>query len=569
MASINMNTQSQKRIWILGGLGVLFLLSSAVFWVLYPFPSNELANYYKTEYPIVFNGKKYEGEILFEDGVYISFDFINEEIDNDLFFDKPSDSIILTTSQNVYQMPIGSEQYYMNNKPTKASSPPIKSDGENVYISADWLKDIYPIHVHDHQETTIVSIYEGDQVLQQGVVEVEEEDLRRVRTAPSLSSSYVHELEIDEKVTIEKEQKDFYFIRTNEGIGGYVKASSLALTDSKQIEVNEKKESTFVPSVELPVHVTWDQLATNEPLPSLPGVQIVSPTWFKLQNGEGDIRNIASKSYVQNAKEKGYSIWALFSNGFDPDLTEEALETYDKRKSMIDQLLYFAEIYGFDGINLDFENVYEKDGRNYTQFIRELTPLAHQKGLVVSVDVSFQSGSAQWSRFYEREELAEAADFIMVMAYDEHWGSSPVAGSVSSLPWVKSNLERILKKVPKEQLILGAPLYTRLWKEEVMKDGSIETSSESMSMEEVKDWMEERNLQSTYDPETGQDYVEYQSENNVTYKIWLENSSSLRKRVKLVHQYELAGIATWSQTFATEEAFKTINRQLNEEEAIE
>ncbi|KGP92973.1 peptidoglycan hydrolase [Pontibacillus chungwhensis BH030062] len=564
MAYININTKPQKRTWVIGFVGVLFLLTTIVFWLLYPFPSDERTDYYKTEYPIVFNGEKYEGDILYEDGVYISFEFLNKEIDDDLFFDKASDSLIVTTRQNVYQMPIGSKQYYISNKTTEASSPPIKSDGESIYISADWLKDIYPLYVHYHQESTIVSIYDEDQILQQGIVEVEEEDLRRVRTAPSLSSSYVDELEIDEIVTIVEEKNGFYFIRTNEGIGGYVKESTLKSTNSKRIEVDENKKSAFVPSVDLPVHVTWDQLASNEPLPSLPGVQVVSPTWFKLQNGEGDIRNIASKSYVQNAENKGYSIWALFSNGFDPDITEEALATYDKRKSMIEQLLYFAEIYSLEGLNIDFENVYEKDGSHYTQFIRELTPLAHQQGLTVSVDVTFQSGSAQWSGFYEREELAEAADFIMVMAYDEHWGSSPVAGSVSSLPWVKSNLEKIIEKVPPDQLILGAPLYTRLWKEEVMKNGSKEISSESMSMEEVMNWMKERKLQPTYDPETGQDYVEYQSEDSVTYRIWLENSSSLRKRVELVNQYQLAGIATWSQTFATEEAFRTIDETLNE-----
>ncbi|MCK9907282.1 glycosyl hydrolase family 18 protein, partial [Frankia sp. Cpl3] len=80
-------------------------------------------------------------------------------------------------------------------------------------------------------------------------------------------------------------------------------------------------------------------------------------------------------------------------------------------------------------------------------------------------DVTIKSSSDRWSRFYDRAALAKVVDYMMVMTYDEYWASSPVAGSVASLPWVEKGLQGVLEEVPNEKLILGVPFYTRLWKE--------------------------------------------------------------------------------------------------------
>lgn len=60
-------------------------------------------------------------------------------------------------------------------------------------------------------------------------------------------------------------------------------------------------------------------------------------------------------------------------------------------------------------------------------------------------------------------ELGKAADYIVMMGYDEHWAGSSIAGSVASLPWVRDGLLELMKEVPSHKIILGVPYYTREW----------------------------------------------------------------------------------------------------------
>lgn len=176
--------------------------------------------------------------------------------------------------------------------------------------------------------------------------------------------------------------------------------------------------------------------------------------------------------------------------------------------------------------------------------------------------MTFKSLSENWSLFLDREKLSEIVDYIVVMGYDEHWASSPVSGSVSSLPWVESEIQEILQEVPSDKVILGVPLYTRLWIEETDSEGNIEVSSKALSMDTVNQWIVDHNARIDYDDNSGQNYVEVES-GNITYKIWLEDSTSMEKRVEIMDKYNLAGIATWRRGFESKDFWQVISGFMN------
>src|SRR5690606_17417372 len=168
------------------------------------------------------------------------------------------------------------------------------------------------------------------------------------------------------------------------------------------------------------------------------------------------------------------------------------------------------------------------------QFVRELAPLLREQGLTVSVDVTFKSNSGNWSLIYDRKALGEAVDYVAVMAYDEHWASSPVPGSVASLPWVEKGLQALLEEVPSEKILLGVPLYARLWTVAENPDGPAVTSR-AWSMGQTRRWLRENRLEPVFDPATGQHFAELQEEGR-RHLLWLEDETSLQQRVELVHK---------------------------------
>ncbi|MGS2777758.1 glycosyl hydrolase family 18 protein [Robertmurraya sp. GLU-23] len=554
--------------WIITGLiaSILVIISSILLFF-YPFASSEKTSYFTGENPVLFEGKQQGNAIIEGESVYVSLDFLKENIDDSVAFDEKSNSIIITTSNKVVQMPTESLTYFINEKAVELQFAPLVDEQGQLYVALDPVIQYYPVTYRVLENSNAILIEKDGDTFQNAVItneEVHEEKLR-LRTDATLQSPYVSDVSNGEKIWIEDKKEEFYFVRKIDGVAGYISKDLIEAQKKETIVVEYEKEAVNAPTFEGPINLTWEAVYSKNPdttmIPKMNGVNVVSPTWFELKDETGSIGNLASLEYTNWAKTQGYQVWGLFSNAFDPDLTHAAFKDYETRQKMIRELLHYSQLYELNGINIDIENVREEDGPLVTQFVREATPYFHEAGLIVSMDITFMA-EGNWSAFYERDKLAEIVDFLAIMAYDEHWGSSPKAGSVASLPWVETNLQKLLEIVPNEKLILGIPLYTRLWE---IKDSG-EVSSKSKSMAQIKEWLTTNNLTPIYDAASGQNYAElYVPDQATTYKVWLEDEQSLTARTNLAVKYDLAGVASWSRYFADETAWtalQTFNQQI-------
>jgi spore germination protein YaaH len=549
----------------------ILMIASSILFLLYPFASKEKSTYFTEKNPILFDGTQKGNALLEGDSIFLPLSFMQEHIDDSIIFDEKSKSIIITTADKVIQMPTDSLTFFVNQEPVDLQVSPIISKEGQIFVAIDHLLSYYPIQYSVLENTGAVWVQKnGDHYIQGEISahDVHSEKLR-LRTEPSLKSPYTAEMSKQETVMIEAEEQDYYLVRKENGLSGYINKKYVKKNKEVTITISQKNEILEIPKINGPIQLTWEAVYTKNPdhtqIPDMLGLNVVSPSWFSLIGNDGSISNLASLEYSKWAQSKGYQVWGLFSNSFDPVLTHEALKDFETRQKIIVQLLHFSQMYQLQGINFDIENVKQEDGPLVTQFMREATPYLHEAGLVVSMDITFYAGeNNNWSSFYERSKLAGIVDYLIIMAYDEHSGSSPVAGSVSSLPWVEKNLQNLLNEVPKEKLILGVPLYTRLWKEQQKEDGTTEVSSQALSMSKVKEWLAEKGIQPVYDDESGQNYVEYYAEvEKATYKVWIEDELSLSKRANLASTYQLAGIATWSRNFGDQTAWTAINMNHN------
>lgn len=303
--------------------------------------------------------------------------------------------------------------------------------------------------------------------------------------------------------------------------------------------------------------LVWQQINSDkrEVLPAIPaGVHaVVSPCWFDIRTAAGEIECRASKQYVQEAHKEGREVWALITNSFDPDMTTALLRDKNGRKKAIEQMVSFCRQFGLDGLNLDFENIYDGDKELLSSFVRDIATELHKENKIVSIDVTVPSNMPNWSTCYDRKTLGETVDYVVLMAYDEHGSKSPVSGSVASLPWVEKGIRETLQTgVAADKLVLGMPLYMRIWEEQGNK-----VSARTLRMPAVKNLLEEKKLQRVWLQQEGQYYFEY-TERGIRYRVWQEDARSLALKSALISRYDLAGGALWKSGVETEDVWKVL-----------
>lgn len=327
------------------------------------------------------------------------------------------------------------------------------------------------------------------------------------------------------------------------------------------------------------VSLGWHQVTNQEAneriasvLQSVKGLNVISPTWFYLNDNEGNIYSLASRDYVEYCHQQNVEVWGLVSNLENPDADSNYVLTHTStRDYLTNQIIAAAIEYNLDGINLDFEALSGEVGDAYIQFIRELSIKCENNDLVLSVDNYVPS---PYTAFYNRKEQAVFADYVIIMAYDEHYSGSEDIGSVASIGFVEKGVVDTLDEVPAEQTILGIPFYSRVW-ELTPKDGAgedVESASEDYlpytftcteeGMQTVEDRYTANGAQAIWSKEDGQYVAEYESDGK-TYKIWIENEVSLEEKLKVMKEHQLAGAAYWKLGLERRPAWETIIKYVN------
>lgn len=503
------------------------------------------------------------GPQVIEGEIFLPFDFAKQYIDPYLFWDEGTQKLTITTQNKVIRMQTDDLTYYVNQEPLTLNMP-LRKFGDVAYIPFSFLKNLFNIEARYNEENNVVIMdYTTDS---KTIGEVLKKNIP-IRYEDSIKSPILKKLSQGDQVRIFGEDDKWLFIRSEDGVIGYVDKKHIG--NIEEIKGEPAKEEETKPSwkpVSGKINLVWDQVfkVESSEVPSkfepVKGLDVLSPSWFEIENEKGDLKNIASEKYVNWAHSKGYQVWAMITNPFsDPDLTHKALKDTDSRENIIKQLLAFSALYDLDGINIDFESLKQETGEYYVQFIRELTPLLKEQGLVVSVDMYVPSG---WTRHYNRAEVGKVVDYIMVMTYDEHWSSSPESGSVASIGWVEQGIKNTLEEVPAEKVLLGLPYYTRLWEEEEVS-GGIQVSSKAYGMSKGETILKEQKVEPVWLDEAGQYYGEFK-EDNKTYKIWLEEEKSIEEKVKLVDKYNLAGVAGWKRGLEKKEIWELLYKYLKE-----
>ena len=501
------------------------------------------------------------GELLEEQAVliggepYAAYTYVESQLNSCFYWDEETKGILLTTSGGVQTLLPGDAAVAK----TPGGQPAVQqeSDGK-VYISLDVVKEYTDLdYAYYSNPNRVVIRNEWDGVEQATV----QSDTAQVRQKGGIKSLILADVQKGDTLLYLENLDNWCKVMTADGYTGYIQTEDIS--EPEAIEARTAKKDSYERITrDHKINLVWHQSTSTESndamaemTAEMTGVNVISPTWFSVTDETGTISSLASADYVKLAHDAGREVWGLidnFNEAFD-ETTDLAYASV--RSRIIEQLLAEAASCGMDGINVDFENLKEAGIPHYLQFLRELTSAAHAQNLVVSVDTPVPQA---YTMYYQRGEQARFVDYMIVMAYDEHFAGSEEAGSVSSLPFVQQAVEEMTRVMPADQVICGIPFYTRVWTE---KFGQSAITSEVLGMDGAKNYAKENHMTETWDASLGQNVATVET-SDARYTIWMEDEQSMEEKLKVIQSADLAGVAEWKLGFECADVWSLISEYI-------
>lgn len=494
-------------------------------------------------------------EMIEEDGnVYLSLDDVKNYFDKYIYLEEEINEIVTTYDKQIATIGFETNKLTLNGSTKKIYAHAIKKD-DITYLPIMEMKEVYNLETSKVGKVIIL-----DSISRKQTKATAKSDLS-VKWKADFFSKTVDKIKKDDNIIVVEEKDGWTKIRTENGKIGYVQTNKLANYTITREETKEEKQITGK------VNMFWDFYSKYVQAPDrtgqvIEGVNVVSPSFFYIDaNGKFvDQVGESGKRYIEWAHSNGYKIWPMLKNdeaGIKG--TSAILNSYEKRQELIENIVEVCVTYQLDGINIDFENMYQADKDKFSRFIIELDPRMKAIGVVVSVDVTAPDGDPNWSLCYDRNVIGHVADYLVFMAYDQYGTSSTKPGTTAGLNWVETNLKKIIEydEVDTDKIILGIPFYTRQWK--VNSNGEI-TGRSTVSMLNTKI---PNGVEKQWDENLQQYYIEYAADKNTTVKMWIEDGTSIAAKVALVTKYNLAGTSGWRKDFETSNVWSIIKTELS------
>lgn len=501
------------------------------------------------------------GELLEEQAVliggepYAAYTYVESQLNSCFYWDEETKGILLTTSGGVQTLLPGDAAVAK----TPGGQPAVQQESDGtVYISLDVVKEYTDLDYAYYSDPNRVVIRNEWDGVEQATVQ---SDTAQVRQKGGIKSLILADVQKGDILLYLENLDNWCKVMTADGYTGYIQTEDIS--EPEAIEARTAKKDSYERITrDHKINLVWHQSTSTESndamaemTAEMTGVNVISPTWFSVTDGTGTISSLASADYVKLTHEAGREVWGLidnFNEAFD-ETTDLAYASV--RSRIIEQLLAEAASCGMDGINVDFENLKEAGIPHYLQFLRELTSAAHAQNLVVSVDTPVPQA---YTMYYQRGEQARFVDYMIVMAYDEHFAGSEEAGSVSSLPFVQQAVEEMTRVMPADQVICGIPFYTRVWTE---KFGQSAITSEVLGMDGAKNYAKENQMTETWDASLGQNVATVET-SDARYTIWMEDEQSMEEKLKVIQSADLAGVAEWKLGFECADVWSLISEYI-------
>lgn len=536
-----------KGIIIAAAAAGLVVIVAAMFIIVRYTPTKEKMSGYKyfdidmntDKVLVMIDGESYPDTGINIDGrLYLPQEFIADNINVGFYYDKESDATLYSDTSYIYAFKKNQNDYSDDTGKTYTMDYSVirDVDGE-CFIAWDYVAertDCEYQYASEPDRLNVTLKRDAKQCVTAG-------KKAAVRYRGGIKSPVLEYVSKGDRLEYVDDIDEWIKVTTVSGYTGYVKKSEVSDTFEYVREQKAVEEHNFLLKNEK-ITLAWFQVSgtagnssIDNNISTISGVNVIAPTWYSVTDASGNMSSYASADFVSKMHQRGIDVWALVS---DFDTNVDFAQLYSSkaaRTNMVNKLVGEAKSYGFDGINLDYENIKSAYAKDYLQFVRELSVACERNGIVLSTD---NYKPEAYNRCYNLKEQSRFVDYVIVMAYDEHYAGTD-AGSVASLPFVKEAVEDTVQLVGKEHVIAGIPFYTRIW---TTTDGI--TTSRAVGMQAAIDQLNSDGQVALWNDDCGQ-YVASYTVGSSTRQIWFEEEKSIEAKMQVIQQENTAGVACW------------------------
>lgn len=512
------------------------------------------------ECAIILQDEMIEEKALAKDGVcYMSLSAVHKYLNDAFYIDRGEGLLLYTDAEGTAVVRIGEKSFTKGESSEELPYIICYQENDSYYLAMDYVKRFTNYSYEYFGDHLQLSTEWGE--AQTAIINKD----TQVRLKGGIKSPVLRQIKTGETVKLLDRMENWSKVKTSDALIGYVENKRMGEESTvKETPVTDYAEPEY-PSLLMDKKVclgfhSIGGVAGNTTLDSMVanavGMNVIAPTWFSLNDDQGGFRSFAESDYVERAHAYGLQVWGVWDNFNYENETGTPVDDYAvlsstaNRQKLVQGIMSSARSLGLDGINLDFERLGSDCGEHFVQFVRELSVESHRYGIVLSIDNYMPN---EGNKYYRLDVQGKAADYVVLMGYDEHWHGSGDPGSVASINFVSAGIEKTLENVSAEKVVNALPFYTIVW----AVDGA-EVSDEYLTMNNTADFLAGRSEAPVWDETACQNYLEWVS-GSKTYYVWLEDAESIRVKLNVMSTNNIAGVAVWRLGFGTPAVWELIN----------
>jgi len=216
--------------------------------------------------------------------------------------------------------------------------------------------------------------------------------------------------------------------------------------------------------------------------------------------------------------------------GFDSKDIYRIIKNKNLRATFINSVVTQLAKYHFRGINLEFEEIKDRNDKNFLAFEKEFYDILHPLGYLVTSDVIPDDEQ------YDIVKLQHFNDYLFIMAIDEHTEDSN-PGDLSNQHWVEEILDDVCTKIPSEKVILTVQGGGYDWPES--------STGKPASYQQAISYAQENQSKITYDPSSANLHYTYYDLDSLEHTVYFTDAATNFNIIRMADDWATGGVALW------------------------